>query len=107
VHGLAHITGGGLRNLLRLGADRLGFAVEQPLPAPAVFGLVARLGAVPAAEMWDVFNMGCGFVAVVPEARADDAAALLAAHHPGAARIGTVTDRVGRATAPGGVDLRA
>jgi phosphoribosylformylglycinamidine cyclo-ligase len=88
VHGLAHITGGGLRNLLRLGADRLGFAVEQPLPAPA-------------------FNMGCGFVAVVPEARADDAAALLAAHHPGAARIGTVTDRVGRATAPGGVDLRA
>src|SRR2546423_1770154 len=34
VHGLAHITGGGLRNLLRLGGDRLGFAVDEPLPVP-------------------------------------------------------------------------
>ena len=33
--------------------------------------------------MWEVFNMGCGFVAVVPEAAADEAVALLAAHHPG------------------------
>jgi phosphoribosylformylglycinamidine cyclo-ligase len=106
VHGLAHITGGGLRNLLRLGADRLGFAVEAPLPAPAVFGLVARLGSVPAAEMWDVFNLGCGFVAVVPDGQADDAVALLAAHHSGAARIGTVTAEAGIATAPGGVALR-
>ncbi len=32
VHGLAHITGGGLRNLLRLGGERLGFAIEDPLP---------------------------------------------------------------------------
>ncbi len=107
VHGLAHITGGGLRNLLRLGADRLGFAVEAPLPAPGVFGLVARLGAVAPAEMWDVFNMGCGFVAVVPEAHAADAAALLAARHPGTARIGTVTAEAGSARAPGGVVLRS
>ena len=35
VNGLAHITGGGLRNLLRLGGERLGFAIEQPLPVPA------------------------------------------------------------------------
>ena len=28
VNGLAHITGGGLRNLLRLGGERLGFAIE-------------------------------------------------------------------------------
>jgi phosphoribosylformylglycinamidine cyclo-ligase len=91
VHGLAHITGGGLRNLLRLGSDRLGFAVEEPLPVPPVCSLVAEMGNVPTAEMWDVFNMGCGFVALVPDDRAEDAAALLAAHHPGSARIGTVT----------------
>jgi phosphoribosylformylglycinamidine cyclo-ligase len=95
VHGLAHITGGGLSNLLRLN-DAVGFAIERPLPVPPVFALIAELGAVPEAEMWDVFNMGCGFVAVVPDARADDAAALLATRHPGAARIGTVTDRAGR-----------
>jgi phosphoribosylformylglycinamidine cyclo-ligase len=95
VHGLAHITGGGLSNLLRLN-DAVGFAIERPLPVPPVFGLIARLGGVPEAEMWDVFNMGCGFVAVVPAAVADEAVALLRARHPGCARIGTVTDRAGR-----------
>ena len=99
VNGLAHITGGGLSNLLRLN-DRVGFAIEQPLPVPPVFGLIAQLGAVADAEMWDVFNMGCGFVAVVPAARAGDAVALLAARHPGSARIGTVTDRPGEIVRP-------
>jgi phosphoribosylformylglycinamidine cyclo-ligase len=101
VHGLAHITGGGLRNLLRLGGDRLGFAVEAPLPVPAICSLVAELGEVSIAEMWDVFNMGCGFVALVPADRAEDAAALLGAHHPGTARIGTVTSDAGHLLAPG------
>ena len=101
VHGLAHITGGGVRNLPRLGAGRVGFELEAPLPAPAVFGLIARLGAVPAAEMWEVFNMGCGFVAMVPEERAGEAVALLASHHAGTARIGTVTDDGGRVVVAG------
>jgi phosphoribosylformylglycinamidine cyclo-ligase len=99
VHGLAHITGGGLSNLLRL-SDAVGFAIERPLPVPPVFALIAQLGGVPEAEMWNVFNMGCGFVAVVPEARAADAATLLAARHPGSARIGTVTDRARRIERP-------
>jgi phosphoribosylformylglycinamidine cyclo-ligase len=95
VRGLAHITGGGLANLLRLN-DAVGFAIERPLPVPPVFALIAELGEVGEDEMWSVFNMGCGFVAVVPAAQADDAVALLAARHPGSARIGTVTDRAGR-----------
>ena len=41
--------------------------------------------------MWEVFNMGCGFCVVVPAAHADAAVAILAAHHPGTRRIGTVT----------------
>jgi phosphoribosylformylglycinamidine cyclo-ligase len=97
VRGLAHITGGGLTNILRLGA---GYAIEEPLPVTPVFDLVARLGGVEVAEMWEVFNMGCGLVAIVPEADADDAAAILAGHHPGARRIGTVTDQVGTVTVP-------
>ncbi|HEY0343232.1 MAG TPA: phosphoribosylformylglycinamidine cyclo-ligase [Solirubrobacteraceae bacterium] len=99
VHGLAHITGGGVSNLLRL-SDAVGFAIERPLPVPPVFALIAQLGGVPEAEMWNVFNMGCGFVAVVPEARAADGATLLAARHPGSARIGTVTDRARRIERP-------
>jgi phosphoribosylformylglycinamidine cyclo-ligase len=100
VHGLAHITGGGLQNLLRLGGDRVGFAIEAALPVPPICTLVAELGDVPAAEMWDIFNMGCGFVALVPADRADDAVALLGNHHPGTTRIGTVTGEGGRVTAP-------
>jgi phosphoribosylformylglycinamidine cyclo-ligase len=61
---------------------------------------VRELGGVQEAEMWEVFNMGCGFCAVVPESTADAAAALLSDHHPGARRIGTVTDRAGRVEVP-------
>jgi phosphoribosylformylglycinamidine cyclo-ligase len=84
VRGLAHITGGGLNNILRLGH---GYEVSDPLPVPPVFELVARLGDVSAAEMWEVFNMGCGFIAVVPEADAGETARILAAHHAGARTI--------------------
>lgn len=95
--GLAHITGGGVLNLPRLNRE-VGFAIDEPLPVLPVFETVRRLGGVDEREMWEVFNMGCGFVAIVREDRADDAAALLAAHHPGAARIGTVTDAAGVVT---------
>lgn len=101
VHGLAHITGGGLSNLLRLGDGRLGFAIEQPLPVPAICRLVAERGHISPAEMWEVFNMGCGFMAIVPDDRADDAAAIVAARHPDSRRIGTVTAERGRVSAPG------
>ncbi len=105
VHGLAHITGGGLANLLRLSGDA-GFAIDAPLPVPPVFDLVREHGAVPEAELWGIFNMGCGFVAVVRQDAADEAVALLAAHHPGAARIGAVTAEPGRVTVPPlGVEL--
>lgn len=97
VTGLAHITGGGVLNLPRLNAE-VGFSIDEPLPVLPVFGAVQRLGAVPEAEMWEVFNMGCGFVAAVRDDRADDTAAVLAAHHPGSRRIGTVTDAAGVVT---------
>ena len=44
--------------------------------------------------------MGCGFVAVVPADQADAATALLAKHHPGTRRIGTVTDAAGKVAVP-------
>src|SRR4051794_15525623 len=100
VRGLAHITGGGLLNLLRLHAD-VGFEIDAPLPVPPVFGLVQELAGVGDAEMHEVFNMGCGFCAVVPAEQADAAVALLAARHPGTARIGWVTAEVDRVTVPG------
>jgi len=99
VRGLAHITGGGLLNLLRLHAA-VGFEVTDPLPVPPVFDLVRDAGAVGEAELWEVFNMGCGFCAVVPAADTDAAVELLARHHPGTARIGTVTGEADRIAVP-------
>ncbi len=107
VHGLAHITGGGLLNLARLSPD-VGFEITDPLPVPPICDLVRTLGGVADAEMWEVFNMGCGFAVVVPEADAHSAATLLATHHPGTRRIGTLTDRPGEITVPdAGVVLAA
>jgi phosphoribosylformylglycinamidine cyclo-ligase len=99
VHGLAHVTGGGVLNLLRLGSG-VGYAIDAPLPVPPVFELIAALGQVAPAEMQKVFNMGCGFVAIVPADAADAAIALLARRHPGAARIGAVTAQAGRIALP-------
>jgi phosphoribosylformylglycinamidine cyclo-ligase len=99
VHGLAHITGGGLLNLLRLG-DEVGFEITRPLPVPPVFGLIGELGDVTAAEMWEVFNMGCGFCAVVSEPDAARAVARLGARHPGTAVIGRCTEQSGRVAVP-------
>ena len=65
-----------------------------------MFDLIAARGGVAPAEMWQVFNMGCGFCAVVPAERAADAVALLAAHHPGTAVIGAVTPDAGRIAHP-------
>ncbi|MFT4035396.1 MAG: phosphoribosylformylglycinamidine cyclo-ligase [Patulibacter sp.] len=100
VHGLAHITGGGVANLLRLGSG-VGYAIDTPLPVPGIFPLVQRLGGVSEREMWEVFNMGCGFVAIVPVEQAQATATLLARHHPGAAVIGRVTDQAGVASVRG------
>jgi phosphoribosylformylglycinamidine cyclo-ligase len=99
VHGLAHITGGGLLNLLRL-REGVGYEISDPLPVPGIFDLVGARGDVAAAELWEVFNMGCGFCAVVPEGMVETAVAVLESHHPGTRRIGTVTDRPGRIDVP-------
>jgi phosphoribosylformylglycinamidine cyclo-ligase len=92
VRGLAHITGDGLNNLTRLAAP-VGFEITDPFEVPPLFGLIAELGGVPDEEMYEVFNMGCGFVSVVAAADEDAALELLRRHYPAAKRIGRVTDR--------------
>ena len=94
VRGLAHITGDGLNNLLRLAAP-VGYRIDDPLPVPPVFELIAELGQVSSDEMYEVFNMGCGFVCVVAARDEADAIELLRGHYPEAKRIGVVTSDEG------------
>ena len=95
VRGLAHITGEGFLNLLRLEAVA-GYLIDQPLPVPEVFEDIAERGGVEPAEMYEVFNMGCGFCCVVPAGDAREAVSILGRRHPGTAVIG-------RASTAGGV----
>jgi phosphoribosylformylglycinamidine cyclo-ligase len=92
LHGLAHITGGGLTdNLPRVlpagthAEIRMGSWV-----VPELFRLLQSHGGVPAAEMLQVFNMGIGMVALVaPEGRSEIWTALDAAG-AGPVEIGVV-----------------
>lgn len=99
VRGLAHITSGGVLNLLRLNDD-VGYRIDKPLPVQPIFDLIQSAAGVDAAEMHEVFNMGCGFCTIVPHAHADAADSLLRAHFPGAHVIGEVTDEAGQVFVP-------
>jgi phosphoribosylformylglycinamidine cyclo-ligase len=100
VRGLAHITSGGLLNLLRLEAE-VGYRIDRPLPVLPVFQLIAERGGVEETEMLEVFNMGTGFCCVVPAGQAEAAVAVLGERHPGAAVIGSATDAAGTVELPG------
>ncbi|MHB8858865.1 MAG: phosphoribosylformylglycinamidine cyclo-ligase [Thermoleophilia bacterium] len=88
VRAMAHITGGGLaENLVRVIPGGLLARVERSRwQVPALFDTLQRLGNVQSNEMFRTFNMGIGYVVVVPAA--DEAKALAAVS--GATRIGEV-----------------
>jgi phosphoribosylformylglycinamidine cyclo-ligase len=94
VRGLAHITSGGLGNLLRL-SDAVGYEIDDSLLVPPVFGLIQELGGISDDEMHDVFNMGCGFCCVVAAADLQDGLAILKQSYPLAKPIGRATARRG------------
>jgi phosphoribosylformylglycinamidine cyclo-ligase len=93
-HGLAHITSDGFANLNRLEAP-VGFVVEWLPEPPPIFGLIKSAGDIAAEEMFRVFNMGIGFVVVVPSDRGDAAVKSVRSQGYGADRIGYVTDEAG------------
>jgi phosphoribosylformylglycinamidine cyclo-ligase len=80
VRGLAHITGGGIPgNLPRVLPPGLGAVVDRSSWTPApVFRVLGRAGGVERDEMYRVFNMGVGMIAVVAADRADEVMARLA-----------------------------
>ena len=67
VHGIAHITGGGLEeNLARIVPPSIQIQIERgSWEIPSVFGWLQKLGSIEQAEMDRVFNMGVGMVLVV------------------------------------------
>jgi phosphoribosylformylglycinamidine cyclo-ligase len=94
-HGLAHISGGGLLNLARLGAD-VSYELDALPAPPPLCNLIAEKGQIDAATMYATFNMGIGFCVVV--AKSDQPVVMSALKNAGEEpiRIGWVTARNGR-----------
>ncbi|HET6328405.1 MAG TPA: phosphoribosylformylglycinamidine cyclo-ligase [Planctomycetaceae bacterium] len=92
VHGMAHITGGGLvDNIERiLPEDCRALIDRKKWQPPAVYGWFESLGAVNAAEMWKTFNMGIGFALIVAPRQASAVTASLTANGIEHAVIGRI-----------------
>ena len=102
LHGMAHITGGGLtENIIRVIPDGLGLEIDASAwTLPPVFDWLQREGAVENTEMWRTFNCGIGFVLVVAPDQ-------LAAVQADLARLQLAHWQIGEVvTAPGGERVR-
>ena len=83
--GLAHITGGGLiDNLPRVLPRNCDAVIEtKSWHIPSIFQILQKNGNVDAQEMYQVFNMGIGMVAIVAERNAQRAMSILQAKRIG------------------------
>ncbi len=79
IRGMAHITGGGIGgNLSRVVPEGLTAALHfENWKVPKVFRAIQHLGEIEEAEMFRTFNMGVGYVVVVPFESAEWAARLI------------------------------
>ncbi len=95
VHAMAHITGGGLtENLPRVLPAGTGVCIDTgSWTRPAVFDWLQAGGGISEVEMRRTFNLGVGFVLVVPAARADAVIEQLLAAGEQAWRLGLVEAR--------------
>ena len=76
VHGIAHITGGGLDNINRIN-DNFQYVIDSPLPVPSVFDWLQERGDVEDGEMYRTFNMGMGMIIIVDKNDAEKSISLL------------------------------
>ncbi len=95
IHGLAHITGGGLlENVPRILRPGLAARLQRDAwQRPALFDWLQRAGGVADDEMHRVFNCGIGMVIVVSAAEADAVQATLAAAGETVSRIGEIVEQ--------------
>jgi phosphoribosylformylglycinamidine cyclo-ligase len=86
IHGMAHITGGGIGgNLVRVLPSHCEAAIDtRSWQWPPLFRVIADGGGVSVAEMREVFNLGVGMIAAVPQENLD-------AVHAAARNVGVPT----------------
>ncbi|MDA1027846.1 MAG: phosphoribosylformylglycinamidine cyclo-ligase [Bacteroidetes bacterium] len=92
IHGLVHVTGGGIPgNTKRVMPKGLLFDVDYAAwKRPAIYDLIQKTGSVPEEDMRKAFNLGIGLIAVVRESDAKRIMSELSAEMP--VQIGTITE---------------
>ena len=70
IHGIAHITGGGLRNFLRLN-NKVKYEINAIFEPPPIFSFIQKNGKINDKEMYQTFNMGMGLAIIVSKIDSD------------------------------------
>jgi phosphoribosylformylglycinamidine cyclo-ligase len=91
IKAIAHITGGGLSNLLRL-HDSLGWHIDSPLEPQPEFEWISEVGLVSTLEMHRTFNMGMGMVVAVSEESSEVVEEWIGRRLVGSRRVGRVVN---------------
>ena len=76
VSGMVDVTGGGLKNFVRL-KKNVQFAITDPMEPQPIFEILGEMGAVEPLEMYKTFNMGMGYAIILPEENVGMALSLL------------------------------
>ncbi len=95
VHGLVDITGGGLRNILRMN-PAFRYVIDDPVEPAPIFKKIQELGNVSTEEIYQTLNMSMGFDIIAPENEAEE----IADEYKNAEIVGRVTDGKGVLYAP-------
>jgi phosphoribosylformylglycinamidine cyclo-ligase len=97
LHGLAHITGGGLRdNLIRILPPAVDVRIDlSQLRVPSVFRVIREQGEVAADDMMRTYNMGCGLVVISSHTAVEETVAHFAAKGHACWRVGEVVQGSG------------
>lgn len=98
VHGLVDITGGGLRNILRM-KEGLRYVISDPVEPAPIFKKIQELGEVEDKEIYQTLNMSMGFTIIAP---ADDAEEI-ASKYTNADIVGRVEKGNGVLLEPGNI----
>ncbi|QVK18443.1 phosphoribosylformylglycinamidine cyclo-ligase [Mycoplasmatota bacterium] len=92
VHSMTHITGGGFdENIIRGLKSGYGVTIDcESFKTPEIFSLIERLGEIPKREMYQIFNMGIGFILMVSPNDVEETLRILKENNEEACVIGKV-----------------
>lgn len=97
VNGMCHITGGGFyENVPRILPKGLQAKIDtRAIDTPAIFKFLAEQGEIPNEDMYNVFNMGIGFMIVVDEDKVEKTMEVLKANGEKPVLLGEIVEGEG------------